>query len=312
MAQPPAPQTASPDSTRFFIGIGAEKAGTSWLDRRLREHPQVWMPPHKEIHYFDQLYLDLGPRIRRVKYGRLQKEIAAATADDLADPVILARLRWFAAQGLVHTMDDEWYLGLFAEARRTHPVVGEITPAYAVIGEQGFRHMARLLPGVRIIFLMRHPVDRLWSAIRYYASRRPEANVMASPQRTIQHALSPLGLGLAKGRYHDTLTDLARMFDPEQLLYAFYEDIFASEESQLAFLRRMCAFLGVDYSAATFIGVTQTVNATPPRPMPVEVEQALSAALAPVVDEVERMLGRVPESWRSPAAAREPLSDPAM
>ncbi len=36
-----------------FLVIGAQKAGTTWLDRNLRTHPQIWVPPEKEIHYFD-------------------------------------------------------------------------------------------------------------------------------------------------------------------------------------------------------------------------------------------------------------------
>ena len=36
-----------------FLIIGAQKAGTTWLDRNLREHPKIWLPPEKEIHFFD-------------------------------------------------------------------------------------------------------------------------------------------------------------------------------------------------------------------------------------------------------------------
>ena len=36
-----------------FIGIGAQKAGTTWLHRNLQLHPQIWMP-RKEVHYFDR------------------------------------------------------------------------------------------------------------------------------------------------------------------------------------------------------------------------------------------------------------------
>ena len=42
---------ASPD----FLCVGAQKAGTSWLYRQLEPHPDFWMPPVKELHYFDQL-----------------------------------------------------------------------------------------------------------------------------------------------------------------------------------------------------------------------------------------------------------------
>ena len=36
-----------------FIGIGVQRAATTWLYNCLSEHPQVFMPPEKEIHYFD-------------------------------------------------------------------------------------------------------------------------------------------------------------------------------------------------------------------------------------------------------------------
>jgi len=38
-----------------FLCIGAEKAGTTWLYEMLKAHPSVWMPPIKEIHYFDMV-----------------------------------------------------------------------------------------------------------------------------------------------------------------------------------------------------------------------------------------------------------------
>ena len=36
-----------------FLGIGAQKAGTTWLYENLRRHPQMYLPNTKEIHYFD-------------------------------------------------------------------------------------------------------------------------------------------------------------------------------------------------------------------------------------------------------------------
>lgn len=286
-----------PDST-FFLGIGAEKAGTSWLHRRLMEHPDVWTPPHKEIHYFDQVHLeDVGTRYRQIKYRALQKRVAATTWEDLAKPGRLSRMRWFAAQGLVSDVDDAWYRGLFAEAMTRYRLVGEITPSYAAIGEKGFRHMANLLPDARIIFLMRHPVDRLWSAVRYFAGRRPDSGVLESPEAMVSYASRPTNM--AKSEYHVTMAQLAEVYPPEQILYAFYEDIFASEEAQLDFLRTVCEFLGVDHDAGAFVDMAEMVNASPPSPMPPQFGRAMTAKLANVFDEVERLMGRVPSSWRS-------------
>ena len=45
----------------FFLGIGAQRAGTTWLDSFLRTHPALWLPTRrKELHYFDEHY-DRGP-----------------------------------------------------------------------------------------------------------------------------------------------------------------------------------------------------------------------------------------------------------
>jgi len=286
-----------PDST-FFLGIGAEKAGTSWLRRRLMEHPEVWTPPHKEIHYFDQVHLEgVGTRFRQIKYQALQKRVAATTWEDLARPGRLFRMRWFAAQGLVCEVDDAWYRGLFAEAMTRYRVVGEITPSYAAIGEKGFRHMATLLPDARIIFLMRHPVDRLWSAVRYSARRGEGTGVLDSPEAMVRYASRPTNM--AKSEYHVTMAQLAEVYSPQQVLYAFYEDIFASEEAQLGFLRRVCEFLGVAHDAGAFVDLAEIVNASPPHHMPAQFGHAMTAKLASVFDEVERLMGRVPTSWRS-------------
>lgn len=38
-----------------FIGIGVQRAGTSWLYVCLKEHPQIYMP-RKEIHFFDDQF----------------------------------------------------------------------------------------------------------------------------------------------------------------------------------------------------------------------------------------------------------------
>jgi hypothetical protein len=38
-----------------FIGVGAPRSGSTWLDHLLRSHPQVHLPSgRKEIHYFDR------------------------------------------------------------------------------------------------------------------------------------------------------------------------------------------------------------------------------------------------------------------
>ena len=61
-----------------FICIGAQKAGTTWLERNLRGHPQVWLPPVKAVRYFN----DPSPRplILRLTAQHLEDELAPPLA----------------------------------------------------------------------------------------------------------------------------------------------------------------------------------------------------------------------------------------
>src|SRR5438477_9875293 len=55
--------SARPD----FLCVGVHKSGTTWLYQQLDSHPDFWMPPMKELHYFDQLsrvQYSIPPRCR--------------------------------------------------------------------------------------------------------------------------------------------------------------------------------------------------------------------------------------------------------
>ncbi|HEX6995191.1 MAG TPA: sulfotransferase [Gammaproteobacteria bacterium] len=39
-----------------FLVIGAPRCGTTWIDENLRRHPEIYMPPKKELHFFDRHY----------------------------------------------------------------------------------------------------------------------------------------------------------------------------------------------------------------------------------------------------------------
>jgi hypothetical protein len=39
-----------------FLGIGAQRCATTWMYECLREHPEIFMSPRKEVHFFDENY----------------------------------------------------------------------------------------------------------------------------------------------------------------------------------------------------------------------------------------------------------------
>jgi hypothetical protein len=95
-----------------FLVIGGQKCGTSWLQDNLSQHPRVWLPPIKEIHYFDQgnvgLYarlLGTSKRMRKARFYATQQLRAWLSGET-------HELRWAINYWLAYR-DDEWYCGLF-------------------------------------------------------------------------------------------------------------------------------------------------------------------------------------------------------
>ena len=112
----------------FFVGIGAQKAATSWLADYLDGHPQVGFSPIKELHYFDAVYC---PRFCGNYHRDMRKRLAKLASDIPSKP----SEKWYRklnTYGLrVRMMEKpEVYREYFERLRRPeHRTVGEITPA---------------------------------------------------------------------------------------------------------------------------------------------------------------------------------------
>ncbi|MFB6374220.1 MAG: sulfotransferase domain-containing protein [Bradymonadaceae bacterium] len=107
-----------------FLIIGTEKGGTTWLYEQLRAHPNVYLPPTKEPHFFNQY-----------------------------DSNLTSDTNWH--RGL------EYYRRLFRK-HDGEAAVGEATPMYLCDPEAPGR-IKETLDEVRLICLLRDPVDRAYS-----------------------------------------------------------------------------------------------------------------------------------------------------
>lgn len=66
----------------------------------------------------------------------------------------------------VLTHDLDWYESHFS----SHGVSGEITPAYSTLDACSVKLIRRYLPETKIVYIVRKPVDRIWSQMRMMQS----------------------------------------------------------------------------------------------------------------------------------------------
>jgi len=181
-----------------FVVIGAQKSATTWLFECLHEHPEVVVPQQKEVHFFCR---ENDCRFSTRSFGK------------------------------------DWYLSNFNNSSDSKiKVAGELTTDYMyypyVVDD-----LHRFQPDLKIIALLRNPVDRAYSA--YWMWRRHNQNL---PDFQDMLAVSDSSL-LARGLYMRQLLPYLSKFGREKVKIYIYEEIQRQPEE---FFTDLYGWLGVD------------------------------------------------------------------
>jgi len=269
-----------------FICIGAGRAGTTWLWENLQGHPDIWVPPVKEMHWFDTRY---PPQALAGKSGFSHRQGLVRYRPLLRHP------SWFTARWLFEfysALDHGGdYCALFERDRA--PVLGDITPAYAILDREIVRKVLTTVPSdCRIIFIMREPVDRLWSSMRLYCRRRGiSISALSEPEL---HALSLLPEHTLRSDYVRTLEHWS-IFEDRLGLF-FYEDMCGGPAE---FLRQILSFIHADpaWKSSLLERVSNAGESSsgPPPSLRVQWRESYRGTITGVRDWV----GRVPAAWQA-------------
>lgn len=217
-----------------LLCIGAQKAGTSWLHENLKSNPGVWLPPFKELHYFDYRFLPnhRGWIMSHVKRGLREAEERAAKTGDISE------LDYLKSLATPPMMTRGWYRTVFSRCKSG--MIGvDITPEYASIPEDGVAFVRKILgPNLRLIYIIRAPAERALSQMRMYIGRRKK---LPQSEREWSDMLSEPDL-LDRGNYSTHIPKWERLFQKESILYLPYGGI---GRDPVSFLREIEAFSGL-------------------------------------------------------------------
>lgn len=198
-----------------FLIVGAQKCGTTSLFHYLSQHPLVYMPEVKEVHFFDLNY---------------QKGV-------------------------------KWYLNHFRVPFRfgKQVVAGEASPYYffhPLVPERVARH----LPSVKLIFMLRNPVTRAHS--HFYHQKKLGTEALDSFREAVAREAERIGQEelrlqreeiefsqdfqdfsyVARGMYARQIERWLRFFPMSGMHFIKSEDFYTSPHDEL---RRVHRFLGI-------------------------------------------------------------------
>jgi hypothetical protein len=208
-----------------FLIAGAPKAGTTALHAALARHPEIFVSTPKEPKYW--------------------------LCDDAPPP-------HYGGPGDRHSQ-QEWvwqrsaYDALFLDARDDQ-VRGESTPFY-LWSRGAHRRIGEALPDIRIIAVVRDPIDRAYSNWMHLwcDGLEPVADFPTAfglEAERIEQGYAPFWRYRELGRYGEQLAHLYEHVDRAQVLVLRYRDLV---DEPAATLDRACAFLGVAQGLLTSI-----------------------------------------------------------
>lgn len=263
-----------------FLCIGFRKSGTTWLYENLHFHPEIYLPPYKNVRYFSNNY---------------------------TDPLVSYAEHFRPGRGKVK---------------------GDFSNNYSFIPSRRVRFIHQIMPKLKLIVLLRNPVEREWSEFIHNVTDAGEkVKNLSEPEILARLEKSAL---LKAGGYNAVLDKWLSHFPEEQVFVGLRDDI-KRDPKQL--LSDVFTFLGVstdvDWSAFPYEAVivppvnkeyqfegydpwrgVQVQNYTSAaNDMPKVYRTFLTEKLEPELERLSQRFGSRVDHWRERAEKQETPSE---
>lgn len=213
-----------------FIVIGAPKSGTTAIEQYLHQHPEIYMSPLKNPAFF------IWQGKERLFYGR----------------------------NVVNSLAS--YHALF-QYYTTQKVAGEVSPGY-LPDHSAPERMKALVPDVKLIAILRNPVERAFS--QFWFNRQIGAERFSSFRDALAFE-KQLMQGITNeeknqpkyirgGFYHRQLMRYFEFFSPANIKIILYDDF---RETPAKVMEDIFLFLGVNHRFVCDVGKKHNVTRVP-------------------------------------------------
>ena len=269
----------------FLLGVGAQKAGTSWLHDQLQRRGDADFGFLKEYHIFDALEVECFKCFR---------------------PKQPTPLKWRTWRRARFIERPERYFDYFASLLKPSQIrlTGDITPSYAGLKAESFHRIQQAFAQrdvlTRAVFIMRDPIERFLSQQRMQLRKRG----LLTPEHEIEH-LNKASIKLLKrdsprSDYAATLDALRAGLAESEVFIGLYETLFTP-----AAHRDLCRYLGIPEQIPDLnhrINASQATTSVEP-----EVLQRLGLHFAPLVAAVQERCPnlKVEQHWSTAMTWRE-------
>lgn len=205
-----------------FIIIGAAKSGTTALYHYLKQHPEVYLSAVKETRYF----------------AFNEQGVLEGFRSEVVDDVDLVNTS-------IRNLDD--YQILFKGAT-DQKAIGEISPIY-LVSPKAPERIRKLIPEVKLIAILRNPIDRAYSAFIHAVRDGRESQIDLATcnmkdVKKIVESWREKGNIIGEGYYFQHLSRYFRMFESNNIKVVLYDDLKLDTQD---LLKELFSFLEISH-----------------------------------------------------------------
>ena len=233
----------------FILGLGFQKCGTSWLYSYLQKSSKFDGGDLKEYHIWDAIDIPL------LSYNKVERPGLISSVLDKSNYL---RYR-------MQTNNESYFDYFESIFSSTVNITGDITPSYSGLQKSRLSSIYSEFNDREIdckaILLLRDPVDRIKSAVRYNLDRGNydegikigETDFLESLEQYYKTEHCTI-----RTRYNETIELVRGVFDEEDIYIGIYEEMFDSEK-----IDSVSNFVGIEpkYDFAN-VRVNKTKSAT--------------------------------------------------
>lgn len=235
------------DLSRFpdFMIVGPQRTGTTWLYENLRTHPQVLFAEPKETFFFSSL----GP----------------------------------GGNGRFGSNDLGRYLSMFPDPPGPRvigdpPIVrGEATASYAHLAPEIIAEIAQLNPRLRVLLMIRNPVERTWSHAKKDLAQRGGRSIADVGDGELEAFFVRPGQRI-RANYPTLYARWCDAFGEDRVLWRAFDEI---RTRPRRLLLDVMSFLTVDDDSRHLTDrVTERINSSDPVEIPTRHRRRLERLFA--------------------------------
>ncbi len=268
----------------LFLSVGAMKAGTTWLYEQLKDHPEIYFTPEKEIHYFANavgIEKQLTQRNRILKLKPVLEKYAKGNPKYISKN--MDEIYWYTNYAQPKEISNKWYESLFS-LNSDRKYCADFSNLYCQMDSKGWDNVRKVSKNVKVIYTLRDPLKRLWSHYKFHmkwVNREDEAIDVG-----FEHFKELLDKHFfwINAEYLHNYKLLKENLNNNELLILYFEDF---REEPVNMLFKVQRFLGIEEIEPAQNTLDKKVNKTKDFDMPDEWLEYMKMKIAPQVLEMK-------------------------